>query len=181
MDYTRNLARRFSQEPDVVDRKIRQMRSNMPEAPTVETLKPGVYGLDVLPALVTERTSIHISASFDEFLENYETVPQIYFHESLSMEDIQKVRRDCQLLDVSADALVISATGEESTTMAALADCYRNGVTNISVLVPGSDIVSINKKNSQTIILRRNSRMRNGYSSMPMSLSITSSLIAISR
>lgn len=146
LDYTRNLARRFSQEPDVVDRKIRQMRSNMPETPTVETLKPGVYGLDVLPALVTERTSIHVSASFDEFLENYETVPQIYFHESLSMEDIQKVRRDCQLLDVSADALVISATGEESTTMAALADCYRNGVTNISVLVPGSDIASINKK-----------------------------------
>lgn len=30
--------------------------------------------------------------------------------------------------------------------MAALADCYRNGVTNISVLVPGSDIASINKK-----------------------------------
>lgn len=145
-DYIRTLARRFNQEYDAVERKVKQIRSELPAVPAVETMKPGVYGLDILPDMDTAGKSIHVAGSFDEFLENYETEPQIYFHESVTMQDIQLIRRDCSLLDVNADDLVISASGEECATMAALSECYRNGITNISVLVPGMTIASMTKK-----------------------------------
>lgn len=145
-DYIRTLSRRFEQDYEAVERKVKQLRSELPEVPEVESMKPGVYGLDILPELATEGKSIHVAGSFDEFIENYESEPQVYFHESISMQDIQQIRRDCALLDVNADDLSISPSGEENPTMSALADCYRNGITNISVLVPGSDIAGMNKK-----------------------------------
>lgn len=145
-DYISTLARRFEQEVDVIRRKVRQLRSELPAAPEVESLKPGVYGVDVLPELITPGKSIHVAGSFDEFLEEYETEPQIYFHESISMQDIQLLRRECSLLDANADNLSVSASGEENATLASLAACYRNGITNITVVMSGDDIAGMGKK-----------------------------------
>lgn len=128
--YAQKISKFFSIPTELVNSKIKSLVSKKPSQTSDADLKPGVYGLDVLPQ---GDDSVHITSSWDEFLEGYGELHQLYVHEKLSMQDIQEIRRKCTLLDVDYSDLSIQKDGRESVLLAAMADCYRNGITQISV------------------------------------------------
>ena len=138
--YARSLADRFSINPVLVNKKIEDTIRNLPPAPkTTAEMKQGIYGLDILPDLMHDGCSVHITDEFSEFLEKYGDAPQLYIHEKLSVQDIQELRRVCQLIDVESGDIYVSRNGEESPLMQAMGMCFRNGIQDIAVTVSGDD------------------------------------------
>lgn len=138
--YARSLADRFFMDPALVSKKIEDIVRNLPPAPKESAeMKPGIYGLDILQETMHEGCSVHITDDFSEFLEKYGDTPQLYIHQKLSIQDIQELRRTCQLLDIDSGDIYVSKNGEESPLMQAMAMCFRNGLQNIAVTVTGDD------------------------------------------
>lgn len=138
--YAHTLAECFAMDPLLVSRKIEDIVRNLPPAPkdTAE-MKPGIYGLDILPDMMRDSGSVHITDDFSEFLDKYGDIPQLYIHEQLSLQDIQELRRIVQHIDVESAAIHVNRQGEESPLMQAMAVCFRNGIQDIAVTVASDD------------------------------------------
>lgn len=138
--YAHTLAGCFAMNPLLVSRKIEDIIRNLPPAPkdTAE-MKPGIYGLDILPDLIRDNGSVHITDDFSDFLDKYGDIPQLYIHEKLSLQDIQELRRIAQLIDVDSVDIHVNRQGEESPLMQAMAVCFRNGIQDIAVTVAADD------------------------------------------
>lgn len=138
--YSQTLADRFFMDPALVSRKIEDIVRNLPAAPKDTTeMKPGIYGFDILPNLKHEGCSVHITNDFSDFLDKYGDAPQLYIHEKLSLQDIQELRRSCQLIDVESADIYVNRNGEESSLMQAMSMCFRNGIQEIAVMVAADD------------------------------------------
>lgn len=129
--YAQVISNRLSIPSDMVLSRIKSFLAKKPEQTVQDDLKPGLYGLDVLPQ--GETGSVHITCDWNEFLEGYGEDMQLYIHEKLSMQDIQEIRRKCTLLDVDYSDLSIQKDGRESILLSAMAECFKNGITEISV------------------------------------------------
>lgn len=138
--YMASISKRFGSEIAVIRRKVKTLRSELPDLPKAEKMKPGVYGLDAIPEGCSD--SIHVTSDFDEFLENYDDEPVLLFHESLSQEDVQNIRRKIKLLDADSSEIKVLKTGEESPMMQCLATCYKAGISEISGLVHSDELPS---------------------------------------
>ena len=129
--YAQIISKRLSIPSDMVLSRIKSFLAKKPEQTAQDDLKPGLYGLDVLPQ--GETGSVHITCDWNEFLEGYGEDMRLYIHEKLSMQDIQEIRRKCTLLDVDYSDLSIQKDGRESILLSAMAECFKNGITEISV------------------------------------------------
>ena len=83
------MATRFEWNTEVLERKIRDIRRNIKEAPKQEELKPGVYGLDLIKELRKEGQPCILTSDFSEFLNLYGDSPVILIHGVPSTTDIQ--------------------------------------------------------------------------------------------
>ena len=128
--YCKILAKETEQYLTVVESKVDSYRKKLPKQ-NAEDLKPGIYGLEVLQS--GQQGSVHITTEWNGFMDSYGEYPQLYIHQSLSMKDIQDIRRSCQMIDVDDIDVTIKKDGKESVLMAAMAECIRNGISNISV------------------------------------------------
>lgn len=138
--YAHTLAGCFALDPLLVSRKIEDIVRNLPPAPKDTTaMKPGVYGLDILPDLMRDNCSVHITDDFSEFLDKYGDTPQLYIHEELNLQDIQELRRIARLFDVDSADIHVNRQGEESPLMQAMVVCFRNGIQDIAVTVAEDD------------------------------------------
>lgn len=129
-NYCKKLATRLNMAEGIVISKVNDYLRKLPNLEK-EDLKPGVYGIDVLAQGLEE--SVHITDNWEEFMNGYGESQQLYVHKELSMKDIQDIRRACPMIDVDGSDISINKHGIESTIMKAMEDCYRNGITNISV------------------------------------------------
>ena len=135
--YLETLSNRLDIPKHLLLDTFKQFRKQQPAIEQVE-MKPGLYGVDALPDDAS-KGSIHFTDDFQEFTDGYGADPVLYIHDRLSMQDIQEIRRTCTMIDVDYVQMTVRKDGMESPLMAAMADCYRNGITNISVFVSGDD------------------------------------------
>lgn len=136
--YIRTLASKFTNdEVIIVKRKVRELSRELPKEEPA-TMKPGIYGLDELPKHLKETTTCLITPDFEDYVADYGDNPIIYIHGVPSKNDIQELRRICSIFTTYSIGLFIKA-GEETDYMKALAELYKNGITEIKVLLTSDE------------------------------------------
>lgn len=135
LGYIKELAKIFDTKMDVIERKVREMRAGKPEADK-EAMKPGIYGLDAMKEnLEADKPGI-ITSDYQYFLDNYDDSPVLYISGIPDSNDIQNLRRTYSYFVCTEDGCSVdSDTGQESSYLRALADIFRAGVTQLSVIV----------------------------------------------
>lgn len=139
LNYIRKMSAKFELSTEIIERKIRDLLRNVKDAPKIESMKPGVYGLDLIKEVRQEGEPCVLTSDFDIFLKLYGDEPVILLHGVPSTTDIQAIRRECAYFTTDCKGLTINRDGDESDYLAALVMIYRAGMTNITVTVPADE------------------------------------------
>ncbi|MDR1116615.1 MAG: DNA primase [Tannerella sp.] len=131
LGYIKDLAKRFDTPMTVLERKLKSERHRLPEKPDQE-MKPGIYGMDLLAEL-PQIAECLLTDDFNTFIESVDDTPVAYINGIPALADIQQLRKLSPRFETASTGLSVSEHGEESPYLAALAACYRAGITLISI------------------------------------------------
>ena len=134
LNHIRKAAELFNLNTEIIGRKVKDCRLNLKDLPKGEGLPAGVYGLDLLEDLKKEGQPCTITPNFNDFLEKYGDEPILYINGGLSAADIQSIRKACNYFQTNEQGLSIDRDGELSPFMEALAEMYKAGISDITVL-----------------------------------------------
>lgn len=148
--YSKILSGLFNESDDlsIARKKIRELRRKFPK--TIDVMQPGIYGLDQIKATLPEYGTVTITANFEQFMAEYSELPTVYIHGRAKLEQIQELRNTAAAFEVINEKIEKSITddkteivlvnnllqiidGKESDFMASLAECYRNGITELRI------------------------------------------------
>ena len=136
LNYIRKMSAKFELNTEIIERKIRDILRNVKEAPKIESIKSGVYGLDLIKEVRREGEPCVLTSCFDLFLKLYGDTPVLFLNGVPTATDIQAIRRECAFFTTDSKGLSINKDGDESDYLSALSMLYRAGMTNITVTVP---------------------------------------------
>lgn len=139
LNYIRKISAKFEITTEIIERKIRDVVRNVKDAPKIEGMKPGVYGLEQIQEVRREGEPCVLTPNFDLFLKLYGDTPVILLHGVPSATDVQAIRRECAFFTTDSQGISMNRDGDESDYLSALTMLYRAGLTNITVTVTAKD------------------------------------------
>ncbi len=134
---TETMASIFDTNTEVIQRKLNEIvrEKKTLSIESQDKMKPGIYGLDMVPERRSGNEPCILTADYQEFLTLYGDVPIVYIHGIPSMTDIQQLRQVCQMFVSDSDNLTIAKDGTESDYLLSLISLFRAGVSNITISV----------------------------------------------
>lgn len=131
--YSKILSTLFGESDDlaIARKKIRDFRRKLPKP--IETITPGIYGLEQIPHTLPEFGTVKITSDFNEFLADYSEHPTVYLHGRIGLAQIQELRKLATAYQTTEKNISLEKS-IESDYLQSLTDCYKNGMTEIRVI-----------------------------------------------
>lgn len=133
MSYMTEVSRMFKMKLHLVEEAVRDIRRGVDSLPEQSEMKAGIYGLDVLKEHLEDNKPAVITNDFQEFLDGYGDTPILYFSGVPETADIERLRSSYGYFVCSERGCELDSNGNESDYLHSLAECFRMGITNISV------------------------------------------------
>jgi len=133
LEYIRSTAKDFEQKMTTVEKKVRDIRSRIPEGADKTTIQDGLYGLDAFKDNLEDNKPGMLTNDLQEFLDQYGEAPVIYVAGRPADADIISLRSTYGYFVSGDDGCHISNDGEDSDYLGALAAMYKAGISKISM------------------------------------------------
>ena len=133
-EYLKAMARDYGMKQVTLEEQLRGFRTKLAGAlEQGESVKPGIYGLDVVSEKVQNDQPIILTSSLQDFIDQFDEEPVLLIAGMPSEPDILALRKAYSYYVADEKGAIVGDDGQESDYLRALAAAFRAGVTRIDV------------------------------------------------